>query len=260
VGEESLLSRVAELGGKRLPLLRWSFIRLGLGMNTLLKEWQVGDGREQEALDYVLAHARRGDLDGAIAAIDEFAYRRKVLINVGDEKGAILDAALERAQPLRVLELGAYVGYSALRIARKLPPGGRLYSVEFNAANAEISRRMIEHAGVSERVTFIHGSLGDNGTTLTRLEHVLAQRTLDFVFLDHDKDVYLSDLRLLLERRLLRAGSVLVADNIKFPGAPEYHAYMKEEEGKLFRTVTHETHAEYQSLIRDIVLVSTFLG
>src|SRR5215831_1679139 len=97
------------------------------GGRRLQREWQVGDGREEAAARHVLAHAPAGDLAAAIQALDDFAYRRKFLINVGDEKGAILEQAVARAAPRRALELGAYVGYSALRIARALPPGGRLW-------------------------------------------------------------------------------------------------------------------------------------
>jgi len=46
-------------------------------------------------------------------------------MNVGDEKGELLDAALRSAQPKRVLELGAYCGYSALRMAARRPPRPR---------------------------------------------------------------------------------------------------------------------------------------
>jgi catechol O-methyltransferase len=245
--------------GKRLPFLRWSFIRLGLGMRHLLNEWQVGDGREEACARYVLAHARPGSIDDAIRAIDEYAYRQKFLINVGDEKGQILDAAIETAQARRVLELGAYVGYSALRIVRKLPPGGRLYSIEFSAANANIVRRVLSHAGASDRVTVIHGSLGDGGTTIARLNQELTPGALDLVFVDHAKDAYVPDLKRILEARWLHAGSVVVADNVGFPGAPEYKAFMAEQEGTLWRTVTHETHAEYQTLIKDLVLESTLI-
>ena len=93
-----------------------------LGARGLLRNWQVGDGREEEAARAVLARAPRGDLNAAIATLDQFASHEKLLINIGDEKGAILDQAIRRAAPRRALELGAYVGYSALRIARALPP------------------------------------------------------------------------------------------------------------------------------------------
>jgi catechol O-methyltransferase len=244
---------------KRFPFLRWSFIRMGLGMKKLLTEWQVGDWREEACARHVLGHARPGDIDDAIRAIDEFAYEQKFLINVGDQKGLILDAAIERAQAKTVMELGAYVGYSALRIARKLPPGGKLFSVEFSAANAEIARRIITHAGAQDRVTFVVGYLGDGGATLAHLEKVIAPGTLDLVFVDHAKDAYLPDLQRILEAGWLHPGSVVVADNVRFPGAPAYQAYMNAEEGKRWRTRAHETYAEYQTMFKDVVLESTLL-
>src|SRR4051794_6684292 len=102
------MSRITELGGKRVPFLRWSFVRLGLGIKKLTSEWQVGDGREDALRAYVLEHARPGDLDDAIRVIDEFCYEQSFMINVGDEKGALLDAALRRVDPALILELGTY--------------------------------------------------------------------------------------------------------------------------------------------------------
>ncbi|MFT3923823.1 MAG: class I SAM-dependent methyltransferase [Myxococcales bacterium] len=258
----TLLSRITELGGKRVPILRWSFVRMMLGMKTLTKEWQVGDGREKDVLRHVLDNAKAGDVNSVIAAIDNFAYHHKFLINVGDEKGAILDKVIEREKPKRALELGAYVGYSALRIAKKLPAGGHLYSIEFNAENAAIARRIVEHAGMTDRVTFVVGYLGDEGKTLATLreKHGFDAGSLDVVFVDHDKEAYLPDLMRLLGTGWLHKGSVIVADNVGFPGAPAYRAYMQAEEGKRFMTTSHETHLEYQSMIRDVVLESTLLG
>jgi catechol O-methyltransferase len=57
----------------------------------------------------------------------------------------------------------------------------------------------------------------------------------------------------------LHTGSIVVADNVGFPGAPQYRAYMREQQGKLFDTVEHKTHLEYQSMLRDLVLESEYL-
>jgi catechol O-methyltransferase len=246
---------------RKIPFLRWSFWRMAIGMKHLTKEWQVGDGREEKVARYVVARARRGDAADAIRVIDEFCYNESFLINVGDEKGAILDAAIRRAKPRRVLELGAYCGYSALRMAVAAPEA-KITSIEFNAANAGIARRIWEHAGVGDRVTAVVGTLGDGGQTARKLreEHGLGAGSLDFVFVDHDKDAYLPDLKLILREGWLRPGALVVADNVKFPGAPEYRAFMKENEGKTWRTNEHETHVEYQSMIKDLVLVSELVG
>lgn len=244
-----------------IPFLRRSFWRFVFGMDHLTTHWQVGDGREERLLDFVRARARRGDPADVIRTIDEYAYDHSILMNVGDEKGLILDAAVERADPARVLELGTYCGYSALRIAHAAP-SAYVVSVEFNAANAEIARRILEHAGVSDRVTVVVGTLGDGGRTVSALEdeYGIGAGAIDLVFLDHDKDAYLPDLRLILRRGWLRPGALVVADNVKFPGAPEYRSYMAKNEGELWRTVEHETHVEYQTLIKDLVLVSEYQG
>lgn len=251
---------VHELIGKPVPFLRWSFLRMILGMKKLLRDWQVGDGREEEVARYVLENAPRGDIGAAIAAIDAYAYGQKFLINVGDRKGAILDQAIQRVQAKRALELGAYIGYSALRIARVLPRDGHLYSVESNPANVAISRQVIAHAGAADRVTFIGGSLADGGKTIDSLAKLIPPGSLDIVFIDHDKNAYLPDLQRILDSGWLRPGSVVIADNVGFPGAPAYKSYMAEQEGKRWTTRTHASYAEYQSVIRDLVLESTLIG
>lgn len=246
---------------RRIPFLRWSFWRLILGMKRLTTQWQVGDGREARLADYVAAKARRGDAADVIRVVDEYCYNQSFLINVGDEKGLILDAAVASAKPARILELGTYCGYSSLRMAAAAP-AARIVSIEFNAANAEIARRILDHAGVGSRVAVVVGTLGDGGQTIETLrrEHGFGPGSVDLVFVDHDKSVYLSDLRLVLEQGWLHPGSVVVADNVRFPGAPEYRAYMQENEGKRWRTAEHETHVEYQSVIKDLVLVSEYMG
>jgi catechol O-methyltransferase len=184
------------------------------------------------------------------------------MINVGDEKGEILDAAIRRAAPQRLLELGTYCGYSALRTVRAMPAGAHLTSLEFNAENATIAGRILEHAGAADRVTVVHGTIGDGGTTIAALEsaHGFAPGSVDFVFLDHAKEAYLPDLSRIVEAGWLHAGSVVVADNVKFPGVPDYREFMEEHEGRDWRTTEHEAHVEYQSVIKDLVLESEYAG
>ncbi len=256
------MRNILEIGGKRLPFLRWSVLRMALGWRSLTRRWQVGDGREEALADYVQANARPGDSKDAIRAIDDFCTNRSVLMNVGDEKGEILDRAVRRATPHLVLELGTYCGYSALRIARSMPHGARLCSIEFSPANAAIARRIWDHAGIGDELTIVVGTLGDGGSTIERLrtEHGFGDGAVDFVFVDHDKAAYLPDLERILAERWLHPGSIVVADNVKFPGAPEYRAYLEAEEGKSWRTLEHDTHVEYQSLLKDLVLESEYLG
>src|SRR5262249_14671450 len=172
--------------------------------------------------------------DNVLATIDKFSYDKSILINVGDEKGQLLDAAVRRADPALALELGTYCGYGALRIAGAAP-NAKVYSVELAEANAANARQIWAHAGVADRVTCVVGTIGAGGHTLDALanEHGFASGALDFVFLDHDKDAYLDDLLSILDRGWLHPGSIVVADNVGWPGAPRYRKYMREQQGTL---------------------------
>lgn len=112
------------------------------------------------------------------------------------------------------------------------------------------------------RVNGVVGSLGDGGQTVARLDGDpgFSDGGLDFVFIDHDKAAYLDDLQRILHCRWLHPGSVVVADNLRVPGAPKYRAYMKAQEGQHWRTTEHRAHLEYQALIGDLVLESEYLG
>ena len=258
------MSRVSEIGGKRVPFLRWSFWRMAFGARHLTTEWQVGDGREEALAEHVAAQrARRATSTTRSASIDEFCYGESIMINVGDEKGEILDAAIRRAEPRRLLELGTYCGYSALRTARVMPDDAHLYSIEFSPANAD--DRAPDTATTPASATASRSSSGRSATAARRSPRSRASTasragSLDFVFIDHDKDAYLPDLERIVERGWLQPGAVVVADNVKFPGAPEYRAYMREHEGRDWRTTEHETHVEYQTLLKDLVLESEYLG
>jgi catechol O-methyltransferase len=245
---------------QRLPFLRWSLLRMALGMPEFIRTGQIGDGREEAAAAYVEAHARGGDVDHVLETIDEFAREQSMLMNIGDEKGAILDAAVRRAAPAQALELGTYCGYSAMRIARAAPTA-RVYSVEFSAANAAVARRIWAHADLDDRITCVVGTLTDGGKTLEALDTLgFAAGSLDFLFIDHEKSAYLTDLESILDRGWLHPGSVVVADNVRIPGAPRYRAYMEEQQGTRWQTVEHKTHVEYQTLLPDLVLESDYLG
>ena len=232
-----------------------------LGAHRLNQTGQVGDGRERAVVDYVCRHARRGDIDNVLETFDWYAYHKSMLINVGDVKGELLDAAVKPADPAVVLELGTYCGYSALRIARAVP-SAHVYSVELSPDNADLARRIWSHAGVGDRITCLVGTL-DDVETMRRLDAAIAESTrgtADFVFIDHDKSSYVTDLEAIAAHGWLHPGSIVMTDNVGYPGAPRYRRYMCRNEGIQWRTRTHRAHAEYQSLIPDLVLESEFLG
>jgi len=124
---------------------------------------------------------------------------------IGPERGKFLDEAVKRHGPRRVLEVGTFVGYSAIRMARLLGPGGRIICVEIDPGRAEIAKRNAERAGLGE---VIDVRVGDAKKVIPTLPG-----EFDLVFLDADKSEYWSYLKLVEPK--IRSGGVVVADNVK---------------------------------------------
>ncbi len=170
--------------------------------------------RPKQAADYVLKHARQNDPQDVLDTLDTFAREERWLMSVGPEKGPLVQEMAGRlASGATVLELGAYCGYSAIMLALAFGKDARITSVELSKTNVESARAIAEHAGLSEQIEFIHGSSTD----------VIAELSTpyDLVFLDHWKDLYTSDLQLIEQRKLLKAGSIVVADNVGDIFSPE---------------------------------------
>jgi catechol O-methyltransferase len=178
--------------------------------------------RAVRARRFVEEHARAGDPDEVLRALDRFAREVRFLMSVGPDKGPLM---AELIDPLpadaRILELGAYCGYSAILIAQRLGPQGRLVSVEKDPVAAEVARANVAHAGLTDRVEVIEGASTEVIPSLTG--------PFDLVFLDHWKDLYAVDLQRIEACGLLREGSTVVADNVgEVFGAAKYLAYVRE--------------------------------
>ncbi|XP_018873950.1 catechol O-methyltransferase isoform X2 [Gorilla gorilla gorilla] len=175
--------------GWGLCLIGWNEFVLQPIHNLLM-----GDTKEQRILNHVLQHAEPGNAQSVLEAIDTYCEQKEWAMNVGDKKGKIVDAVIQEHQPSVLLELGAYCGYSAVRMARLLSPGARLITIEINPDCAAITQRMVDFAGVQDKVTLVVGASQD---IIPQLKKKYDVDTLDMVFLDHWKDRYLPDTLLL---------------------------------------------------------------
>ncbi|KAJ3056402.1 hypothetical protein HK102_011205, partial [Quaeritorhiza haematococci] len=72
-----------------------------------------GDDREVSLLNYIFTHSTENSPTSVLSAFDTFARQHQWLMNVGDEKGPICDEIIQRENPKVMVELGAYLGYSA---------------------------------------------------------------------------------------------------------------------------------------------------
>jgi catechol O-methyltransferase len=136
-----------------------------------------------KCLEYVLQHATPGDAQSVVNAMDDFAYEKTWMMNIGDVKGAIVDAEIEKAKPQVMAEIGAFCGYSAVRFASKLVavsgPSAHFYSFEFSQHFASIASQIVELAGLADVVTFFVGPFSETYTKLKELgiDHVDVRAT-----------------------------------------------------------------------------------
>lgn len=134
-------------------------------------------------------------------------------INVSPPLGKLLQILARVAGARKILEIGALGGYSTIWLARALPAGGRLITLEADQTHAQVARRNLGRAGLGDVVEVIVGNALD---TLPRL---LADNRgpFDLIFIDADKTNYPAYLSWAL--RLSRVGTLIIADNIVRKGA-----------------------------------------
>jgi len=171
--------------------------------------------------DFVAQHARRGDPEDVLRTMDRFATEVRFLMNIGPDKGPLVRELLARLpRDARILELGAFCGYSSILLADTLGDAGRIVSIEVSAAAVEGARANVEFAGLGDRVEIHHGGSTETIPTL--------EGSFDLVFLDHWKNLYKTDLEAIEANGLLRPGSLVVADNVgPLFGATEYLDYVR---------------------------------
>ena len=152
--------------------------------------------------------------DAALAAtLEESARAGLPPIAVSPTEGKLLHLLARVHGAREILEIGTLGGYSTIWLARALPPGGRLVTLELNPAHAEVARANVARAGLAGAVEL---RVGPALETLPRLA-AEGRSPFDLVFLDADKGGYPAYLAWAL--RLTRRGSLIVADNVVRDGA-----------------------------------------
>jgi predicted O-methyltransferase YrrM len=144
-------------------------------------------------------------LDAAIADSDAAALPS---IAVTPQQGKLLQIFARLVNARRILEIGTLGGYSTIWLARALPAGGKLTSLEMEAKHAEVARKNIERAGLQDKVEI---RLGPALESLAKLAADGAD-AFDLTFIDADK----ANIPEYFSRSLLlsRPGSLIVVDNV----------------------------------------------
>jgi|SRR5215471_8355439 len=149
-------------------------------------------------------------LDAAVEATEAAGIPQ---MQVSPSEGKLLHLLARLVGARAILEIGTLAGYSAIWLARALPEGGRLVTLEAEPAHADVARANIERAGLAGVVDLRVGRALD---TLPRLAEEGAG-PFDMVFIDADKASNVAYLDWAL--RLTRPGSLIVTDNVVRGGA-----------------------------------------
>jgi len=159
-------------------------------------------GREDDALASIMPAAVAAGLPD-IAISPDVGRLLMILVQLAT-RGHGQDARTPRT----VLEIGTLAGYSTIWLARALPPGGRVITIDIEPGHLAFARERFKAAKVADRIeTRPGGALG----VLPGLARELGPESIDAVFLDAAKAEYLDYARLC--KPLLRRGGLLLADN-----------------------------------------------
>jgi catechol O-methyltransferase len=196
---------------------------------------QYNDGRETELLTHMFSlpniASLRSSPSAVLREIDLYAQKH-YLMNIGELKGNLVTTLLNQHRPMHSLELGGYIGYSALLFGSTVKAwGGRYTVIEHNPVFAGVIMVLCSLAGL-DNVDIVVGSSTDEIKRLWK-EGKLGKveggekMGLDFVFMDHLKPLYTDDLMVMEELGVVRKGTIVVGDNMIKPGNPRYRKYVE---------------------------------
>jgi predicted O-methyltransferase YrrM len=134
-------------------------------------------------------------------------------INVAPNQGKLLMLLAQLQGARNILEIGTLGGYSTIWLARALPAGGRVVTLEADPKHIEVARNNIARAGLADVVEL---RLGPALDTLAQLA-IEDRAPFDLIFIDADKTGYPDYLAWAL--KLSRRGSLIIADNVVRDGA-----------------------------------------
>jgi caffeoyl-CoA O-methyltransferase len=163
-----------------------------------------------QLFDYVIAHGHNADPIRAELAAETAKLGGISQMQIAAEQGTLMGLLVATIGARNAVEVGTFTGYSALCVARALPPDGRLLCLDVNAEWTAIGKRYWEKAGVANKITLKLGPAADS------LRALPANHTFDFGFIDADKSNYLTYYEEILKR--LRPNGLLLIDNVIWSG------------------------------------------
>ena len=174
----------------------------------------VTDIVDQRAVAFMRAFSSPRESAVAAKLREATAEHPRRNMQIGMEQGRLMAQLAATIGARRCLEVGVFTGYSALCVAERLPPDGKLVACDISEEYTAIGKPFWEEAGVADRIELRLGRASD---TLAALVDEGQNGSFDFVFIDADKGGYDDYYEKCL--RLTRNGGIVVLDNVFLGGA-----------------------------------------
>jgi predicted O-methyltransferase YrrM len=183
-----------------------------------------------------------------LKSLEEMA-KKEFVPSIGPVKGKIIADVIKKYQPENILEIGTLYGYSAILMANTLSglDGKKVVTIEIDKSIADIARKNIADAGLSEKIEVIVGNALDIIPNLNQ--------KFQLMFLDAAKIEYLGYLKS-AEKKYLEKGAVIVADNVEVSKNEmlDYLEYVRNSGA--YKSETIETILEFTPNIKDAIEIS----
>jgi predicted O-methyltransferase YrrM len=161
-----------------------------------------------EQVDHYIADLLGGEDIHLQQTIDSIRTGDIPQISVSSNQGKFLQVMATLCGATRILEVGTLGGYSTIWMARALPPGGKMVTIELNAHHAEVAQKNFDDAGLSKKIELKIGKAAEV------LEKMIAENEepFDMIFIDADKPPYTEYFGYALS--LARPGTLIICDNV----------------------------------------------
>jgi catechol O-methyltransferase len=207
----------------------------------------------EAVLAFVKENAIYGDPQSVLDTIDSYAMdgsldQKRFLMNIGPEKGKILVDTIKKNKSKKILELGSFLGYSAVLIGMSIDDDGELISIDPDPNSIAIASQLVEFAGLSSKVSFIKG----------KAEHAIndLDRSFDLIFIDHAKKRYFPDLLLLESSGLVKKDTIIFADNVGLFKSDMTEYFKHVRDSNFYTSSNIGSKLEYRDSIYDAVEIS----
>ena len=195
----------------------------------------------QELDDYVVAHSQKEP--ELLQQLTRETYQKILQPRMlsGHYQGRVLSMISKLVNPITILEIGTYTGYSALSLAEGMKQNGQLHTIDINEELVDFQRKYFDKSDFGNQ---IHQHLGSAIDVIPTLDV-----KFDLVFIDADKPNYVNYFNIILDK--MNPGGIILSDNVLWSGKVLTPLQPKDESTRVL--------LEYNKLLNEDSRVETVL-